>query len=107
MQFLDFLFYVLIGWALAKIIVSVSTAMLRQKNEQLKEELIQVSKELSKQFILVSIEKYGEVMYLFEKGTDRFIAQGKNKEELMAHCKLRFPGVSIITDEKQAGDFNL
>ena len=106
-EFLDFIFYFFVGLIITKICLAVLEGFLRKRNEEMFDDITQVAKELTDKFILVNIEKHGDVMYLFEKNTNRFIAQGKTKEEIQTHCNQRFPGRTIITDEEQAGSFNL
>jgi nucleotide-binding universal stress UspA family protein len=107
MSFLEVLFYVVLGWIFARILLDVLLYLLRAKNAQLKEELVQAAKELKDKIILVNIEKHGDTLYLFEKDTDRFIAQGKTTEEIMKHCKERFPKQSVIASESDAQLYNL
>jgi hypothetical protein len=106
-EFLDFIFYFFVGLIITKICLAVLEGFLRKRNEEMFDEITQVAKELTDEFILVNIEKHGDVMYLFEKHTNRFIAQGKTKDEIQSHCSQRFPGRTIVTDEEQAGSFNL
>lgn len=72
---------------------------LEAKNEILKEELEGLQKRVKEKFIHVNIEKHGNVFYLFEKETDRFIAQGLNMDELKAHCDARFKKSVIFADD--------
>jgi hypothetical protein len=106
-EFLDFIFYFFVGLIITKICLAVLEGFLRKRNEEMFDEITQVAKELTDEFILVNIEKHGDVMYLFEKHTNRFIAQGKTKDEIQSHCSQRFPGRTIVTDEEQAGNHNL
>ena len=104
---LDFIFYFFVGLIITKICLFFLTGYLKNKNEEMFDELTQAAKDLSDKFILVNIEKHGDMIYLFEKNTNRFIAQGKTKEEIQTNCTQRFPGRTIVTDEEQAGNFNL
>jgi hypothetical protein len=104
---MELLFYLALGWITGKVLLSVVLYLLRAKNEELKEELERATKELKNKIILVNIEKHGDTLYLFEKDTDRFIAQGKTTEEIMKHCKERFPKQSVIASESDAQLYNL
>jgi hypothetical protein len=73
---------------------------LEAKNEMLEAELKQMQKTLKEKFIHVNIEKHGEVFYLFEKETDRFIAQGSDMNELKLHCDSRFKNSTVVADNK-------
>ena len=106
-EFLDFIFYFFVGLIVTKVCLFVLTTYLEKKSEEMVRELSHVADELHNKFILVDIEKHGDMIYLFEKDSHRFIAQGKTKEEIQTHCSQRFPGRTIITDEEQAGSFNL
>lgn len=107
MTFLDFLFYLAIGWVVGKLLSHIALYFLYKKRDELKEELVAAAKELKDKIIIVNIEKHGDMLYLFEKDTDRFIAQGRTKEEIMEHCRKRFPNQSVIADESDAKAFNI
>lgn len=107
MSFVDFLFYLAVGWIVGKVLSSIALHLLYTKRDQLTEELVEAAKELKDKIILVTIEKHDGVLYLFEKDSDRFIAQGKTKEEIMEHCKKRFPNQSVIANESDAKNYNL
>lgn len=77
------------------------------KNEILAEQLEDLTKQLKEQIIHVNIEKHGGVFYLFEKDTNRFIAQGTNFEEVQKHCVTRFKNKSVIADESQMEQFGI
>jgi hypothetical protein len=97
-----FIFWSLIGWLSLKILQKY----LEARNEILKEEIDQLEKKLKERFIHVSVEKHGDIFYLYEKDSGQFIAQGKTMEELKSHCDQRFRRSVIIgnTDElKSAG----
>ena len=105
--FLDFIFYFFVGLIVTKVCLFVLTTYLEKKSEEMFRELSHAADELHNKFILVDIEKHGDMIYLFEKDSHRFIAQGKDKSQIMLHCNQRFPGRTIVTDEEQAGNFNL
>jgi hypothetical protein len=107
MSLVDFLFYLALGWVIGKVLGSIILHLLRQRRDQLRDELVQAAQELKDKIIIVNIEKHGDVLYLFEKDTDRFIAQGKTKEEIMEHCKKRFPQQSVIASESDAKIYNI
>lgn len=92
-----FIFWFFVGWAVLKFVQKY----LEAKNEVLKEELEQLQKRVKDKFIQVNIEKHGDVYYLFEKETDRFIAQGTNMDELKAHCDARFKNKVIFANDEE------
>lgn len=77
------------------------------KNEALAEQLEDLTKQLKEQVIQVDIEKHGSVFYLFEKDTNRFIAQGTNFDELRDHCVTRFKDKSVVANEDQMKQLGL
>lgn len=74
---------------------------LKSRNEILAEQLEGLTKQLKEQIIHVNIEKHGSVFYLFEKDTDRFIAQGTSIDEVKEHCLARFKDKTVVADELQ------
>lgn len=96
----------IVGLVITWLILKLIAGYLRAKNEVLKEELDDLQKRVKEKFIHVNIEKHGDVFYLFEKDTDRFIAQGTNMQELKDHCDSRFKKSVIFADDndlKSAG----
>ena len=89
------------GFIITWIILKLFQKYLEAKNEVLVEELEQLQKRVKDKFIQVNIEKHGDVYYLFEKETDRFIAQGTNMDELKAHCDARFKNKVVFADDEQ------
>ena len=94
---IDVFFWLIVIWLFMK----VWETYLIAKNEALTEQVKEMTKQIKEQIIHVNIEKHGEVFYLFEKDTNRFIAQGSNFEEVKNHCETRFKNKSVIADESQ------
>jgi len=84
-------------WVVLKIVQMYLTA----RNEILTEQVKELTQKVKDSIIHVNIEKHGEVFYLFEKDTNRFIAQGTSFEEVKQHCETRFKDKSVIADEVQ------
>jgi len=59
---------------------------------------------INKTSMLVYIEKIGEILYMYDKMTNSFIAQSRTEEELWKNAELRCPDINfILTDPKDAG----
>jgi hypothetical protein len=71
---------------------------LEAKNEILKEEIDELTQKLKNKIIHVNVEQHGSVFYLFEKDTNRFIAQGSDINEVKKKCADRFKDAVIIAD---------
>lgn len=54
--------------------------------------------------IFARMEKHGDVLYLFEKDTDVFLAQGHDWKEVSRALKQRFKHKHVIVDEKELLD---
>lgn len=93
----DVFFWLIAFWLILKVIETY----LKAKNEVLAEQVKEMTAQIKEKIIHVNIEKHGEVFYLFEKDTNRFIAQGTNFEEVKNHCETRFKGKSVVADESQ------
>lgn len=93
----SFVIWFLIGWAVMKIL----QGYLERKNLELQQEVDELQKRIKNRFIHVNIEKHGDVYYLYEKETDRFIAQGVNMEELKTHCDSRFKNNVIFANDEE------
>ena len=100
---IDTIFWMVVIWLFMK----VWQTYLIAKNEELEEQIKDLTKKVKDNIIQVNIEKHGEVFYLFEKDTNRFIAQGINFEEVREHCESRFKGKSVVGDEAQMNQLGL
>ena len=94
---IDSAFWFLVIWLFMK----VWQTYLIAKNEALENQIKEMTSKLKEQVIYVNIEKHNNVFYLFEKDTNRFIAQGTNFDEIKNHCETRFKNKSVIADESQ------
>jgi hypothetical protein len=100
-ELLNLIWGFIVGSAIAWVILKIIAGYLKAKNEILREQLEEVTKKVNEAIIHVNVEKHGEVFYLFEKETDRFIAQGTNFDEIKAHCLSRFKEKTVVADEDQ------
>jgi hypothetical protein len=48
---------------------------------------------------IIKSEKHGDIEYWFDFHSDEFLAQGKTLNELIVHCKYRFPDHSFYLAE--------
>jgi hypothetical protein len=93
----DVFFWLIAIWLVLKVVERFLVA----RNELLAEQLVDMTRQIKEQIIHVNIEKHGSVFYLFEKDTNRFIAQGANFEEVKLHCLTRFKDKTVVADELQ------
>ena len=90
----DIIFWWIVIWLASKFILFY----LQARQEVLKEEIDELAKQLKNKIIQVNVEKYGSVFYLFERDTNRFIAQGSDINEIKKKCEDRFKGAVIVAD---------
>lgn len=95
-NWIGIVFWTLVIWFALRTV----RAYLEVKNEILRTELEEIQKKVKEKFIHVNIEKHGDVFYLFEKETDRFIAQGTSMDELKSHCDSRFKNSIVVADDQ-------
>ena len=67
----------------------------KELKEKRTEELVEKVKDHLK---VVFIERIGDVHYLYEKTTNRFIAQGPTEDEMWANAHLTFPAQEFIIE---------
>ena len=104
---LDLILDVILWLAIIWLFMKVLQMYLVAKNEALKEQLEDLTSQLKEKVIQVDIEKHNDVFYLFEKDTNRFIAQGTNFDELREHCVTRFKDKSVVANEDQMKQLGL
>lgn len=99
----DIVLICLIIWAVAKF----ASLYMKAKNEILQEEIADLTQKLKNKIIHVNVEQHGSVFYLFEKDTNRFIAQGSNINEIKQKCADRFKDAVIVADEDEIKKYGL
>jgi translation initiation factor 6 (eIF-6) len=98
---IDFILDILFWFAVFWLFIKVWEAYIIAKNEVLVDQIKDIQEQIKNNVIHVDIEKHGSVFYLFEKDTNRFIAQGTNFEEVKLNCESRFKGKTVVADEVQ------
>jgi hypothetical protein len=98
---------IIVGFAVGWVITKLVQLYLQAKQEILVEEIKELSNHLKNKIIHVNVEKHGSVFYLFEKDTNRFIAQGSDIDELKKRCADRFKDIVIVADEDDVKKYGL
>ena len=102
-NFISVLVWMLVIWLALNFI----RLYLQAKNDILREELEVVSKKIKETIITVSIEKHGDIFYLFEKETNNFIAQGQTMAEIKEVMQKRFPKKTFVATEDHVKESGL
>lgn len=55
--------------------------------------------------VKIDIEKHNEILYAYEHGTKKFIAQGCDYETLQKTLKLVEPNITFIASNEQVAEF--
>ena len=90
----DIIFWCIVIWIVSKFF----SLYFQARQDVLKEEIDELTKQLKDKIIQVNVEKYGSVFYLYERDTNRFIAQGSDINEIKKKCEDRFKGAVIVAD---------
>ena len=72
---------------------------MKEKNT-VKEKQEEVFSDLQKMLHNVKPEKHNDIHYWFDEETDKFLAQGKNLQEIQEHLKQRFTNDVFLVNEK-------
>lgn len=102
-NFISVLVWMLVIWLALNFI----RLYLQAKNDILREELNEVSKKIKETIITVSIEKHGDIFYVFEKETNNFIAQGQTMAEIKEVMQKRFPKKTFVATEDHVKESGL
>jgi hypothetical protein len=60
-----------------------------------------ISNSNDKEVIEINIEKHGDMIYVYDRETKQFMAQGKTREELEKILLEKFPGKRFAAPESQ------
>lgn len=85
----------IIGWIISKIIIGYLNA----KNAGLEEQLVELTEKIKQRVVPVTVERHGDVYYIYEKETDNFVAQGRDAEEIKQILSNRWPNKTFLADE--------
>jgi len=99
----DIIFWWIVIWLVSKFVLFY----LQARQDILREEIDDLTKQLKNKIIHVNVEKHGSVFYLFEKDTYRFIAQGYDINEIKKTCEDRFKGAVIVADSDELKKYGL
>jgi hypothetical protein len=87
---------IVVGWAISKIIIGYLNA----KNAILEEEIADLTQKIKERVVRVTVERHGDVYYLYEKETDNFVAQGRDADEIKEILLKRWPNKTFFADEE-------
>ena len=90
----------LLAFVITWVVLKIFQSYLEVKNEQLIKELTDLQEKVKRAIIKVNVEKHGDVFYLFEKETDRFIAQGKDADEIRIILEKHYPNKTVFADKE-------
>lgn len=99
----DIIFWWIVIWLISKFVLFYFQA----RQDILKEEIDDLTKKLKDKIIQVNVEQHGSVFYLFEKDTNRFIAQGSDIIEIKKKCADRFKDAVIVADSDELKKYGL
>ena len=60
-----------------------------------------VTEEIRKNSIEITIEKHGTMIYIYDKNTKQFMAQGSSRNEIENILHKKFPGKKFVADQKE------
>ena len=105
----QFIIYAMIfaaGWIANHLMFKYSITENPEKMRELIEELKQIKEDNDKQKfrdkdpdVIVRIEHYGTLTYLFDKTTDQFLGQGLTVDEALEKAEKRFPTTKFLVEQ--------
>jgi ectoine hydroxylase-related dioxygenase (phytanoyl-CoA dioxygenase family) len=107
MNILDFIVEAFLWFAVIWLVLKMVELYLVAKNAVLTKQIEEMAQQIKEQIIHVDIEKHGNMFYLYEKDTNRFIAQGTSFDEVKENCEARFKGKSVVGNEDQMNQLGL
>jgi hypothetical protein len=111
-SFIEFVLFIAVAIAFYRVVaLAIETyqayKVLKNFDKKFEEELVKKLEEAKIKVIEVNIEKHQDTYYLFSKENDQFIAQGKNKDEIVDAIQARYKGYRILTQQEQLDKFGL
>lgn len=79
--------------------------LLNAKRKLLSYRIQTAMEQIEERTLECSIEKHGTALYLWEKETDKFMAQGNTIDELFTNAKKYFPDTVLLIEEDKIKEF--
>ena len=106
-EFFEFALYALLGYSVSVFVIStVKTYNKIKEADEIMANTEEIKDVIAK-LIIVNVEKHGDMFYLYEVGTENFIAQGRTKDEIADVCIQRFPNKLVVLSTEQENDYGL
>lgn len=93
--FVDLLFYMIVGFLIAHIILRITNHYLEEKLKV----MMEIHEKVNSLIRAVTIEEHNGQIYWFDAENNSFIAQGRNREEIVEVLKARWPkNIFLLSD---------
>jgi hypothetical protein len=91
---------IILGFAIGWVITKLIQGYLEAKNLMLEAEIETLTKKVKERVVRVTVERHGDIYYLYEKETDNFVAQGRDADEIKEILLKRWPNKTFFADEE-------
>jgi hypothetical protein len=91
---------IILGFAIGWVITKFIQGYLEAKNLMLEAEIETLTKKVKERVVRVTVERHGDIYYLYEKETDNFVAQGRDADEIKEILLKRLPNKTFFADEE-------
>jgi len=79
--------------------------LLNAKRKLLSYRIQTAMQEIEERTLECTVEQHGKALYLWEKETDKFMAQGNTIDELFNNAKKYFPDTVLLIEEDKIKEF--
>jgi len=96
LEFISFLFSVIVTFIVLFCVVFVFLFFKNLKKFQEESKMLEQNQEAGKSVMLVYYEKVDNMLHMYDRLTNFFVAQGKDENDLWANAQLRYPEVNLV-----------
>jgi ABC-type ATPase with predicted acetyltransferase domain len=100
-EFADFCLQLMFWYFVGQAIISLLTFFVTRRLEQEIKHHEEIIEKVAELIHSVEVEEHNNMIYWFDSHDGRFLAQGKDMEELMSHLKSRFSSHVFILKAKE------
>jgi Ca2+/Na+ antiporter len=104
LEFISFLFSVIATFVILFCVIFVFLFFRNLRKIQEESQMIAENEEAGKSVMLVYYEKVDNMLHMYDRLTNYFVAHGKDENEMWERAQLRYPEVSLVLSDESTSN---
>jgi len=107
LEFISFLFSVIATFVILFCVTFVFLFFKNLRKIQEESEMLKENEELGKSVMLVYYEKVDNMLHMYDRLTNYFVAHGKDENEMWERAQLRYPDANLILADRNMSNLTV